>query len=349
MELLLEKIKRSQRISFDEALSLQDAPFFAFAKLAQARERAMGLGKEVGFIVNRMINYSNICDARCKFCAYHARAGIMEKFTLCDEEILKIADDAAKNGAVQLMLQGGLNEAFTLEWACEILRKLRARHPQMFLHVFSPSEVVYFARNANVGVCECVKRLKDAGANSIPGAADILVERVRQDVSPLKSSVPEWIGVMRALAANGMFSSATMTFGIGETFEERLEHLNLIRDLQDELGVFKAFIAWPLAPENTKLEHLGRRSANEFLKTIALSRIYLDNVPVIQSGWLTEGMKLAEIAIQIGANDMGGVLMDELVVKSAGIKNATSANQMRETIKAAGKIPFNRGGLYEKI
>ena len=349
MEKLIEKVSTGKRVSFDDALSLQSAGFFDYMRLAEARAKAMSLGNEVGYIVNRMINFSNICDARCKFCAYHARAGVIEKFTLSDDEILAIADDAAEKGAVQIMLQGGLNEAFTLEWACAILRKLRAQHPQMYLHVFSPSEIVRFARDANIDVFECVRLLKIAGADSIPGAADILVERVRTDVSPLKSSVEEWVGVMRALAANGMHSSATMTFGIGETFEERVRHLDLVRSLQDELGVFKAFIAWPLAPENTRLEHLGRVGAPDFLKTVALARIYLDNVKIIQSGWLTEGMKIAELAIQMGANDMGGVLMDELVVKSAGIENATTARHMRETIKAAGKIPFARGGLYEKL
>ncbi len=349
MKNLLKKIQKNERISLEEALSLKDAKFFDYVRLANARSSAMGLGNEVGYIVNRMINFSNICDARCKFCAYHARAGVIEKFTLSDDEILKITDEAVKNGAVQIMLQGGLNEAFTLDWACGILRKLRAKHSKLFLHVFSPSEVVYFAKGAGIDVCECVRLLKEAGADSIPGAADILVERIRQDVSPLKSSVDEWISVMRALSKNNMHSSATMTFGIGESFKERLEHLNLVRNLQDELGVFKAFIAWPLAPEKTRLEHLGRISAPEFLKTIALSRIFLDNVNVIQSGWLTEGLKIAEIAIQMGANDMGGVLMDELVVKSAGIENTSSAKQMQEVIKAAGKIPFARGGLYEKL
>ena len=349
MEKLIDKVSAGGRISFDEALSLEGAGFFDYARLSAARCASMGVGGEVGYIVNRMINFSNVCDARCKFCAYHARAGVMEKFTLSDGEILGIADEAASKGAVQIMLQGGLNGAFTLEWACGILRKLRERHPGMFLHVFSPSEVVAFARGAGVGVTECVRLLKEAGADSIPGAADILVERVRREMSPLKSSVDEWVGVMRALAANGMYSSATMTFGMGESFGERLRHLDLVRSLQDELGVFKAFIAWPLAPENTRLEHLGRVGAPEFLKTVALARVYLDNVRVIQSGWLTEGMKVAEIAIQMGANDMGGVLMDELVVRSAGIENATTAGQMREAIRAAGKIPFARGGLYEKL
>lgn len=349
MENLLKKVSENARITVEEALSLRDASIFDFARLAQARHRAMNLGNEVSYIVNRMINYSNDCFAKCKFCAYHARAGVIEKFFLTDDEILEIAKRSEENGAVQIMLQGGLSKDVGLDWACSILRKIKAQCPKMFLHVFSPSEIFVFARNANIGISECVRRLKEAGADSIPGAADMLVEKIRKDVSPLKTSVEEWKSVICALKENGMYSSATMTFGMGETFEDRLEHLNLVRDIQDELGVFKAFIAWPLAPENTRMSHIERVSAPEFLKTIALARIFLDNINVVQSGWLTEGMKVAELAIMMGSNDMGGVLMDEMVVKSAGIQNSTTALGMRKTIENAGKIPFARDGFYKKL
>lgn len=349
MENLLKKVASGGRISRADALSLEGANIFEMQRLAQARMRAMGLSSDVSFIVNRMINFSNICDARCKFCAYHARAGVIEKFSLSDDEILRLAREAVENGAVQIMLQGGLNKAFTLDWACGILRKLRAEFPKLFLHVFSPSEVVNFAKLAGIGFSECVRRLKEAGADSIPGAADMLVERIRKELSPKKSSVEEWKSVMCALKENGMYSSATMTFGLGETFADRVEHLELVRGLQDKLGVFKAFIAWPLAPENTGLSRLKRVGAPEFLKTIALARVYLDNISVVQSGWLTEGMKVAELAIYMGSNDMGGVLMDELVVKSAGIANSTNAAGMIKTIENTNRKAFRRGGLYERL
>ncbi len=349
MEDLLKKVESGGRISLQEALSLEGANIFEMHRLAEARMRAMGLSSDVSFIVNRMINFSNICSARCKFCAYHARAGVIEQFVLSDEEILKLAREAVQNGAVQIMLQGGLDKRFNLDWACGILRKLRAEFPRLFLHVFSPSEVVNFANMAGIGVGECVRRLKEAGANSIPGAADMLVERIRKELSPKKSSVEEWTSIMYALKENGMYSSATMTFGLGETFADRLSHLDLVRKLQDELGVFKAFIAWPLAPANTALSHIKRVGAPEFLKTIALARVYLDNIDVIQSGWLTEGMKVAELAIYMGSNDMGGVLMDELVVKSAGISNSTNAQGMIKTIENTNRKAFRRGGLYERL
>ncbi|MBR4597170.1 MAG: CofH family radical SAM protein [Opitutales bacterium] len=349
MENLLKKVGANQRISVEEALGLEGASLFELARLAQARCAAMGLGNRVSYIVNRMINYSNACFAKCKFCAYHARAGVVEKFVLSDDEILKIAKDAERNGAVQIMLQGGLSQDASLDWACSILRKIKAQCPKMFLHVFSPSEVFVFARNAGISLEECVRRLKEAGADSVPGAADMLVEKIRKDVSPLKTSVEEWKSAIYALKKNGMFSSATMTFGLGETFADRIEHMRVVREIQDETNVFKAFIAWPLAPENTRLSHIPRVSAVEFLKTIALARIFLDNIGVVQSGWLTEGMKVAELAIMTGCNDMGGVLMDEMVVKSAGIGNSTTAGGMRAAILAAGKIPFERDGLYEEL
>ena len=349
MENLLEKISLNGRISAGEALRLEGASIFDLARLAQARCKAMGLGGRVSYIVNRMINYSNDCFAKCKFCAYHARAGVVKKFVLSDDEIVEIAAEAEKKGAVQIMLQGGLDNNATLDWACSILRKIKARCPKMFLHVFSPSEIFVFARNSGASLEECVRMLKEAGADSIPGAADMLVERIRKDVSPLKTSVEEWKSVIYALKKNGMYSSATMTFGLGETFADRVEHLRLVREIQDETRVFKAFIAWPLAPENTRLGFLPRVSAVEFLKTVALARIFLDNVNVVQSGWLTEGMKVAELAIMMGSNDMGGVLMDEMVVKSAGIGNSTTARGMRSAILAAGKIPFARNGLYESL
>ncbi|MBO6102377.1 MAG: CofH family radical SAM protein [Opitutales bacterium] len=349
IEKLREKILAGGRVEYAEALALKGASIFGMARLARAGMAAMGYDGRVGYIVNRMINFSNICSSRCKFCAYHARAGVIKPFVLSDEEILKITADAEKNGAVEIMLQGGMSPEFTLEWALSLLRKIRAAHPKLFLHVFSPSEIVAFARGAKIEICECVRRLKDAGADSVPGAADILVDEIRKKVSPNKSTVAEWTEVMRALSQNGMHSSATMTFGMGETFENRLEHLFRVREIQDELGVFKAFIAWPLAPENTEMSSLPRVGAPEFLKTVALSRIILDNIKVVQSGWLTEGMKIAELATLFGANDMGGVLMDELVVKSAGVENSTTAPGMERAILRAGKKPFRRGGLYEEL
>lgn len=345
-----DKIANGGRVSEAEALALFDAPLFELGRMADARRRSLDPSGEAGYIVNRMVNYSNVCKAMCAFCAYHAKAGRISPYTLSDDEILRLCGDAVERGGVQLMLQGGLHPDFRLEWAEGLLRRIKAAYPALWLHVFSPSEIVWFARGAGISIFDCVRRLKDAGADSVPGAADILVPRVRAEVCGNKCTVEEWTEVMRSLAHIGMYSSATMTFGIGENLSERIEHLSRIRKIQDETGVFKAFIAWPVAPENTEIEgKVERVGSPEFLKMLAVSRIFLDNVKYVQSGWLTEGLRAAEVALLFGANDVGGVLMDEMVVRAAGIDNRATAENMRRVIRNAGFRPRERDGLYNTI
>lgn len=347
---ILNKIRSGERVSLDDMKELSAASLHDLAELACARSNALNPSREVGFIVNRMINYSNVCAAQCGFCAYHAKSGRVDPFRLSDDEIFSLCADAVQRGGVQIMLQGGLHPSFTLEWAEALLTRIKTAFPSLWLHVFSPSEIVWFSRGANISVLDCVRRLKSAGADSVPGAADLLVPQIRKTVCGNKCTVDEWIDVMRALAKCFMSSSATMTFGMGETFEQRLEHLDVVRRVQDETGVFKAFIAWPVAPENTELEGKVRRaSAVDFLRTLALARVYLDNVQHIQSGWLTEGLRVAQVALYFGADDLGGVLMDEMVVRAAGIDNRATASQMRATIKDAGFVPRERDGLYNTL
>lgn len=347
---LFEKVKNGERISPQECLTLFDTSLFDLADMATARRSQLDSSNQCGYIVNRMINYSNICKACCKFCAYHAKAGRVAPFRMTDDEIFALCADAVERGGVQIMLQGGLHPDFTLDWAENILRRIKSAFPKLWLHVFSPSEIVWFAREKNITILECLERLQKAGADSVPGASDILSPRVRKEVCGNKCTVEEWIEVMRSMAKLGMTSSATMTFGIGETLQERVEHLETIRKVQDETGVFKAFIAWPVAPENTEIDgKVERVGSPEFLKMLAIGRIYLDNVQYVQSGWLTEGLRSAEIALMFGANDVGGVLMDEMVVRAAGIDNrATSAN-MRKVIQNAGLVARERDGLYNTI
>lgn len=343
----MENFEKPRRLSFDEALELEGASLFELARMVRARSKP---GGKVGYVVNRMINYSNICLARCSFCAYHAKAGKVKPFRLSDDQIFDLCADAVKRGGVQIMLQGGLHPDFTLDWAKSLLCRIKSAFPGLWLHVFSPSEIVCFARGAGVDIFECVKALKNSGADSVPGAADLLVPSIRDRLCGNKCSVGEWVEVMRALGKLGMTSSATMTFGLGESFRQRMEHLDVVRRVQDETGVFKAFIAWPVSPENTALEGIvDRVGAPEFLKTLAISRIYLDNVEHIQSGWLTEGLKVAEVALNFGADDVGGVLMDEMVVRAAGIDNRATPENMRRTIEAAGYRARERDGLYRTI
>lgn len=341
----------AHRISKEEAFALFDKPLAELGSLACAARRRADPEDCAGFIVNRMINYSNICRAQCEFCAYHAKAGIVAPFRTSDDEILALCRDAVDRGGVQIMLQGGLHPDFTLFWAENLLRRIKSEFGGgLWLHVFSPSEIVWFARGAGVDIDECVARLKEAGADSVPGAADILVPEIRSKMCNNKCTLDEWIAVMRALAKNQMTSSATMTFGITETLSQRIEHLDIIRNLQDSLGLFKAFIVWPVSPEHTRIEGRVRRAgAVEFLKMLAISRIYLDNIKYVQSGWLTEGLKMAEVALNFGANDVGGVLMDEMVVRAAGIDNrAVKANMVR-AIENAGLRARERDGLYRTL
>ena len=214
---IFEKVESGGRISGAEASELFEMSLFDLAKMADIRRRQADSSDEVGYIVNRMVNYSNICNARCRFCAYHAKSGVVAPYRLTDDEIFDLCADAVKRGATELMLQGGLHPDFRLEWAEGILRRIKAAFPNFWLHVFSPSEIVWFARSADISVLECLKRLRAAGADSVPGAADILVPRVRSEVCGNKCTVDEWREVMRSLSKLGMCSSATMTFGIGET------------------------------------------------------------------------------------------------------------------------------------
>jgi len=347
---VFKKVSNGERITIADALSLRAESMFTLAKEAEARMRILNDSDSVGYIVNRMVNYSNICKARCKFCAYHAKAGRVPPFRMSDDEIFDLCADTVRQGGVQIMLQGGLHPEFTLPWAEKLLKRIKAAFPNLWLHVFSPSEIVWFAREGGISVLDCLSRLKDSGADSVPGAADLLVPRIRRELCGNKCTVEEWTGVMRALAKLKMTSSATMTFGMGETFEERIEHLAVVRKVQDETGVFNAFIAWPVAPENTEIEgKVERVSSPEFLRMLAISRIFLDNIKYVQSGWLTEGLRCAEIALFFGANDVGGVLMDEMVVRAAGIDNRATAENMRRLIKNAGKTPRERDGLYRTI
>ncbi len=339
--------EKPHRLKFEDALKLEDASLFELGKLARSRSTSRG---RIGYVVNRMINYSNMCIARCLFCAYHAEAGKVKPFRLCDDQIIELCADAVNKGAVQIMLQGGLHTDFTLDWAMSLLSRIKSMFPTLWLHVFSPSEIVCFARGAGVDIYECVRRLKISGADSVPGAADLLVPDIRKRLCGNKCGVEEWIEVMRSLGKLGMTSSATMTFGLGENFRQRIEHLDVIRRVQDETGVFKAFIAWPAALENTAIEkNVDKIGAPEFLKMLAISRIYLDNVEHIQSGWLTESLKVAEIALNFGADDVGGVLMDEMVVRAAGVENKATSENMRRAIRSAGYRPRERDGLYRTI
>jgi cyclic dehypoxanthinyl futalosine synthase len=344
-----KKIMAGERIDREEALALYDLDILELGALADRRRRWAVTYNRVGFIIDRIINYTNVCEARCAFCAYHARAGRMEPYELTMEDILEKVDELVQAGGLQVMLQGGLNPKFDLEKMARMVRSVKDRYPDIYLHSFSPAEVVYTAEREGLSFRQVVRTLKEAGVSSIPGASDLLVERIRREVSPNKMNVNQWIRVMEALAAEDMTSTATMTYGMGETIEERIEHLDVIRSVQDRLNLLRAFIPWSFSPVGTTLSHIPAATGMEYLKVVALARIYLDNVIHIQAGWLTEGLKLAQVALTMGASDMGGVLTEEVVVKATGVDTRTSMTELVDIISNAGFTPVLRDSSYQVI
>lgn len=301
----------------------------------------------VTFIVDRNITFTNICIAKCKFCAFFARKK-QEGFLLSYDEILKRVEELVRIGGTQVMLQGGLNPELSLSWYCNLLSLIKERF-NVWLHSLSPAEIVFLSKKEGLSIKDVLISLKSSGLDSLPGAAEILCDNVRKRVSPHKLTTDEWFNVMEEAHNLGMHTTATMTFGMIETLDERIEHLMKIRDLQNKTKGFKAFIPWTFSPNNTRLSYLKQTSCLDYLKTLAISRIVLDNIPNIHAGWVTEGLGLSQIALFFGANDMGGILLDEEVIKKTGIEYKVDIKGMVSLIKNAGKIPALRDSRYNII
>jgi len=346
---LSEKIYKGQRISPDEALTLFSWDIIDLGKAADFRRRQACPGNDVGFIIDRIINFTNICQAACSFCAFHARADVIKPYEMSMDDILEKVGELSDAGGVQVMLQGGLHPGYGLEKYIEMTQTVKARFPNIRLHSFSPAELFHMSQKSSLSLTRVVKELKEAGLDSVPGASDLLVARVRKQISPKKITVEQWKEAMIALSENDMKSSATMTYGMGETQREKIEHLRVVREVQDQTGIIRCFIPWSFSPERTGLRGMAPATGFEYLQVAAIGRIFLDNVVHIQAGWLTEGLKLAQLALAMGADDMGGVLTEEVVVKATGIKNRADAAQFIEIIKNAGKIPVFRDSDYKAI
>jgi cyclic dehypoxanthinyl futalosine synthase len=331
----------------EEALSLFSEDIYTLAELATAMKRAV-LGSRADyacFIIDRNINFTNICSARCNFCAFYRDGDDPEAFTLSPDEILEKVGELVRLGGTQVMIQGGLDRRFNLAFYKSILTGIRKHYPSVYIHSFSPAEVNYLAKIENRPVFDILCELKNAGLQSLPGAAEILVDEHRRLVSPHKLSTAEWFKVMECVHRAGMRSTATMTFGMGEKLADRIEHLFLIRDLQEKTGVFRAFIPWTFSRPHTRLA-VEETSGEDYLKTVAISRLVLDNVAHIHAGWVTEGFQLSEMALRMGASDMGGILMEENVVKATGTTYTTSRELMIEVITNAGLKPAIRDSEY---
>jgi cyclic dehypoxanthinyl futalosine synthase len=346
---LKQKVYDNKRITPKEALKLFSWDILELGKAADYRRRIIFPKEDVGFIIDRIINYSNICEAKCNFCAFHAKAGRMDPYELTIEEILRKAEELAEAGGTQIMLQGGLHPDYTLDDYIAMVKALKSRFPDIKLHSFSPSELLHIAKKSKLDVDEVLYILKSAGLDSVPGASDILVDKIRKRACPKKIKTSEWKNVMLTLKKHNMFSSATMTYGMGESLADRVEHLNVVRDVQDSTGIIRAFIPWSFSPAHTQMDDVTPATGIDYLKVVAISRIFLDNVVYIQAGWLTEGLKIAQVALAMGSNDMGGVLTEEVVVKSTGIETRSSKQEFIDLIKNAGKIPVERDSSYEVI
>ena len=324
------------------------APTALLGQLAdevRARKHPDGI---VTYIIDRNVNYTNVCVARCNFCAFYRPVGSEEGYVLGFEEIFRKIDETIALGGGQLLLQGGHNPDLPLQWYEDLFRAVKSRYPAFRLHALSPPEVVHLSRLSRLPVPQVIERLIEAGLDSIPGGgAEILVDRVRRILNCYgKATADEWLDVMRHAHRAGLRTTATMMYGTVETVAERLEHLFRLRDLQDETGGFTAFIAWSYQPEHTELGG-GEATGVEYLRTLAIARLVLDNFDNLQASWVTQGGKVGQLSLAYGANDMGSVMIEENVVRAAGASYCMDEIEIVRNIENAGFVPRRRTMHYE--
>ncbi|MCS7119488.1 MAG: cyclic dehypoxanthinyl futalosine synthase [Archaeoglobaceae archaeon] len=302
-------------------------------------------GKTVTFVIDATINYTNICVSKCKFCAFYAKD---QGFILSQQQIIEKVAKAAKMGATQIMLQGGMNPELNIEWFENVFSKIKKLFPQIHLHSLSPPEIVFLSKLEGLSYEEVLLRLKNAGLDSLPGGgAEILVDSVRQKISPKKCNAGEWLEVMRTAHRLGIPTTATMVFGHLENEENIIEHLLKIKDLQNETKGFIAFIPWTFHPGNTELDFIPKVGATKYLKVLAISRIVLDNFRNIQASWLSQGFEIAKLSLFFGANDFGGTLLEESVIRATGKDfKPAKVEEIVNAIKSVGKIPARRDTYY---
>ena len=313
--------------------------------------RRLHPGGEVTFIVDRNINYTDYCVSGCRFCAFYKRPGSGEGYLLTPAEIHRKIEETLDLGGTAIMMQGGLTPDLDIRWFEGVFTGIKERFPQVHLHCLSPPEVAHIAKQSDLTIDETLRRLRAAGLASLPGGgAEVLVDRVRSAISPHKIPTDIWLEVMRTAHGLGMRTTATMMFGSLDTAAERIAHLRRIRDLQDETGGFTAFIPWTFQAGNTALEE-GHVPATgvDYLRLLAVSRLYLDNVSSIQASWVTQGLRVGQVALAFGANDMGSTMIEENVVKAAGVSHTISVEEMVRLIRAAGFTPVQRDTLYGEV
>lgn len=352
IQTILDRVLAGQRMTVDECTTLLES--YDVAKLGVAADeirKRRHPDNLVTYIIDRNINYTNVCNVVCTFCAFYRRPGAPDTYVRTIDQICEKIDETIGLGGTGVLMQGGLHPDFNIEWYEDLLRTLSARYPGFQLHCFSPPEIHNIHLISGLDYETIMARLKAAGLYSLPGGgAEILDDEVRKRVAT-KCTTDEWLAVMRAVHRVGLRSSATMMFGIGDTIVHRVRHLQRIRDLQDETGGFTAFIPWTFQRENTAL---GRRikvepTGVDYLKMLAVSRLFLDNIENVQSSWLTQGLKLGQVALRFGANDMGSIMIEENVVSAAGANNRANEDELRYLISEAGFVPRQRDILYRHV
>ncbi|MGA3025884.1 MAG: cyclic dehypoxanthinyl futalosine synthase [Bryobacteraceae bacterium] len=333
-----------------EAIDLfQSDDLIGVGMAADAVRRRLHPEGVVTYIVDRNINYTNFCTEYCSFCAFYRPMGHSEGYILPKEVIFQKIQETLDLGGTGILMQGGLHPDLKIEWYEDLLSSIKARFPKIWCHCFSAPEITNIAEVSGLTLRDTIARLRDAGLDSIPGGgAEILDDAVRHRISRLKCSVNEWEDMHRTAHALGMRTTATMMYGCGETVEQRMNHFDLVRRIQEDTGGFTAFIPWPFQRENTSLGRFIRQEATavEYLKTLAISRLYLENIDNVQSSWVTPGLKTCQMGLRFGGNDVGSIMIEENVVSAAGTHHCATEEELRRLIRDAGFVPKQRDTLY---
>ena len=355
-ETLLGRVWDGARVTPSEALRLYHLPLEELGALADRRRQLIkqdayeGRGNDiVTYIVDRNINYTNVCNVYCRFCAFYRVEGDDDAYVISFDDLDRKIEETVALGGTQILMQGGHHPKLSLQWYLDLLLHIREKFPQINIHGFSPSEFIHFREVFNLPLKDIIAQFKGAGLGSIPGGGgEILVDRVRKRISPLKAMSDDWMSVMDVAHRLGLKSTATMMFGHVETIEDRIEHLERVRAQQDKTAGFTAFIAWTFQAENTRLK-APTVGAHEYLRMQALARIYLDNVPNIQSSWVTQGQEIGQVALKFGANDLGSIMIEENVVSQAGTTYRMGVADMQRLIRDLGYEPRQRDNWYNLV
>jgi cyclic dehypoxanthinyl futalosine synthase len=342
-----------KRLTKEEALDLiKNADLKELGKMASARKKELHPKGVTTFVVDRNINYTNICWVDCKFCAFYRHEKDADAYVLSFDEIDEKIDELLEIGGTQILFQGGVHPKLKIEWYEDLVDHIHKKYPQITIHGFSSIEIDFIAKVSRISVKEVLERLKAKGLASIPGAgAEILSDKVRDIIAPKKIDSDVWIDIHRQAHKLDIMSTATMMYGTVESDEDIIDHLDMVRDLQDETGGFRAFIMWSFQGQNTELlaqiPDMPKPSSNRYLRLLAVARLYLDNVPNIQSSWVTQGPYIGQMALKFGANDLGSTMMEENVVSSAGASFAMAKDEMVHLIRDLGEKPAIRNTAYE--